>query len=449
MSRRAELSSEEFQELFGKNECDSNTSETDEEIIEKQEGPHFISTFQGTMMLARFCVGSGLFSIPAAFKYSGIMGGIIWVFINGFLTAYGMRKLTKLSSEITRRSGSISVYYGDLGEECAKEISSENGGKVGRVVVNIAIVISCFCLVCTQFIYIAAIWQQGFEKIGIPQMNISSWILVVYCVLFPLFQIRRPDTLATCSLLANVLTVVGTVTVFVHIFSARTFQTYRQENKVFWTKLPLTIGITSYAYQLMAPLIVTMRSSMKEPSKVHFVINIVLACVTVLYAVMGAAGYASCHPDCADSILLNLPGSRYASIVKIFLGLASCIGTVLGMFVCFNVVEPILGHYFPESCMLFTSTTTRIFFLTFAAGITAAVPELTNVMSLAGSFTNPVFGFIFPAFGHIALFRRTLSRVDLAKDIALLFCGLFILFIGFYTSLYMIVLDLEYPSYPS
>ena len=49
---------------------------------------------------------------------------------------------------------------------------------------------------------------------------------------------------------------------------------------------------------------------MKEPRKLCFVIDIVMACVTVLFAIMGAAGYASCYPDCADSILLNLPGSR-------------------------------------------------------------------------------------------------------------------------------------------
>ena len=84
--------------------------------------------------------------------------------------------------------------------------------------------------------------------------------------------------------------------------------------------------------------------------------------------------------------------------------------------------------------------------LIFSAGTTAAVPELKNVMSLAGSFTNPVFGFIFPGFGHIALFHKTLSRIGLAKDIALLLCGFFILAIGLYTSFYLIVHDLEYYS---
>ena len=90
-------------------------------------------------------------------------------------------------------------------------------------------------------------------------MYTSTWIVVAYCVLFPLFQIRQPDMLATFSLVANLLTVVGAISIFVHIFSVRPFRIHamiwRSTNKVHWTKLPLTIGITSYAYQLVAPLV--------------------------------------------------------------------------------------------------------------------------------------------------------------------------------------------------
>jgi membrane-bound ClpP family serine protease len=80
----------------------------------------------------------------------------------------------------------------------------------------------------------------------------------------------------------------------------------------------------------------------------------------------------------------------------------------------------------------------------FTAGITAAIPELGNVMSLAGTLTNPTLSLIFPAIGHITLFYKTASRTSLATDIALLFCGLFILVIGLYASLYYIIHDLAY-----
>ena len=104
-----------------------------------------------------------------------------------------------------------------------------------------------------------SLYLQGFEELGISKMEVSTWILILYCFLFPLFQIRRPDLLAKCSAVANILSLVGTITIFVHIFSNGTFKpskkSWRLENKVQWTKIPLTLGITFYAYQMVAPLV--------------------------------------------------------------------------------------------------------------------------------------------------------------------------------------------------
>ena len=63
-------------------------------------------------------------------------------------------------------------------------------------------------------------------------------------------------------------------------------------------------------------------------------------------------------------------------------------------------------------------------------------------MSLSGNLTNPLLSLVFPAVGHIALFYKTASRVNIAKDIGLLFCGLLILVTGVYTSLYSIIFDI-------
>ena len=52
--------------------------------------------------------------------------------------------------------------------------------------------------------------------------------------------------------------------------------------------------------------------------------------------------------------------------MKILLGLASSVGSVLGMFVFFNVVEPVLKTLLPENRFLVASITTRIFIVTLA-----------------------------------------------------------------------------------
>lgn len=85
-----------------------------------------------------------------------------------------------------------------------------------------------------------------------------------------------------------------------------------------------------------------------------------------------------------------------------------------------------------------------LIFSFFTAGITSAAPQLGNFMSLAGTFTNPTLSLIFPAVGHIALFYRTQSRISLAKDVALLLCGLLILGTGLYASMYYIIFDIKF-----
>lgn len=57
-------------------------------------------------------------------------------------------------------------------------------------------------------------------------------------------------------------------------------------------------------------------------------------------------------------------------MVKILLGLASSVGAVLGMFLFFNVVEPVLKTLLPENRFLFASITMRILVLTLAGNVT-------------------------------------------------------------------------------
>ena len=52
--------------------------------------------------------------------------------------------------------------------------------------------------------------------------------------------------------------------------------------------------------------------------------------------------------------------------MKILLGLSSTVGTILALFICFNIVEPILKTLIPENRFLIASITTRIFVVTLA-----------------------------------------------------------------------------------
>ncbi|CAB4018072.1 Hypothetical predicted protein [Paramuricea clavata] len=77
----------------------------------------------------------------------------------------------------------------------------------------------------------------------------------------------------------------------------------------------------------------------------------------------------------------------------------------------------------------------RILILTISAGIAASVPQLGNVMSLAGSFVTATVGFLLPAVSHTLLLYNQLSRFTIVANIIFLFSGLVVLFAGVYTSI--------------
>ncbi len=60
-------------------------------------------------------------------------------------------------------------------------------------------------------------------------------------------------------------------------------------------------------------------------------------------------------------------------------------------------------------------------------------------MSLGGSLVTATVGLLLPAVSHTLLLYNQLSRFTIAANILFLFCGLFVLIAGVYTSIFQIV----------
>ena len=67
----------------------------------------------------------------------------------------------------------------------------------------------------------------------------------------------------------------------------------------------------------------------------------------------------------------------------------------------------------------------------FAAAITASVPQLGNVMSLAGSFVTATVGFLFPSVTHTLLLYNQLSRFTIAANILFFFLDWLFCFLAY------------------
>ena len=84
------------------------------------------------------------------------------------------------------------------------------------------------------------------------QLDIAVWIIIVYVLVLPSIFIRRPDFLAWGSIIADIFDVIAIVAVFVNVFS--TSSSWKVNNNVWWSKLPLTIGVVFFAIDI-APFV--------------------------------------------------------------------------------------------------------------------------------------------------------------------------------------------------
>ncbi|CAB4022685.1 Hypothetical predicted protein, partial [Paramuricea clavata] len=177
--------------------------------------------------------------------------GVICIFVCGALTIYGMQRLIQTSWEVARRTGTDTAYFGDIGAACGK-LLSEKCELIGRLIVNIILSIAAFSMAFPMMLFIADMWKQAFEEQDIVQLDIAVWILIVYVLVLPSIFIRRPDFLAWGSIIANIFEVITITAVFVNVFS--TSSSWKVNNTVQWSKLPLTIGVVFFAFEI-APFV--------------------------------------------------------------------------------------------------------------------------------------------------------------------------------------------------
>ena len=435
MAQYSEISSEEACDLLPIS--DKSALDRSSKDLEERDGAYLLSGPQCATVIFKFCVGAGWFSLPSAFQYSGVLVGVVWIFMCGALTTYGMQRLVQTSWEVARRNGTESAYFGDIGEACGR-LFSERCGLILRWMVNIIISITALGLACPLVLFLADIWKQAFEEQNIVQLDISIWILIVLILIFPSIFVRKPVFLAWFSVVANTSLFLTVVAVFVNIF--RTTSDWKVDNTVKWSKLPLTFGITLYAFEI-APFILSVENKTKKPKQLPLVINVVMLGVSFMYAVLGSFGYISCFPDCQDSIVLNLPDLWYYSVAKILLGFATLCGLVFVSFIVYDAIEPILEALVPENRFYVVALLFRMLVITFSAAISACVPQLGNVISFCGSFVAISAGFLLPAATHTLLLYKQLSRFTIAANIIFSFCGIFILIAGVYTSVSEIISD--------
>ncbi|XP_050519736.1 proton-coupled amino acid transporter-like protein CG1139 isoform X2 [Daktulosphaira vitifoliae] len=381
-------------------------------------------------------IGTGILAMPDAFRNSGWFVGLICTALLGAICTHCMHVLVRCSHELCIRTQTPSLSFPDVAEyafECGP-IKTQKFSRLAGKLVNIFLVLTQLGFCCVYFLFVATNLQ---EVIGhyFFYMSVQSYLVLLLVPMVLLNCVKSLKYLTPASLLATVLTIVGLGITFFYLLQGLPKTT---SVKAFssWKQLPLFFGTAVYAFEGIG-MILPLENNMLNPEAFGGwtgVLNTAMVIVTCLYTSIGFFGYLR-YGDAvkSGSITLNLPGQDIlAQSVRAAMALAIFLSYGLQFYVPIGIIWPaVKGYFHTQASQRNAELCVRVFLVTLTFALAAAIPNLSAVISLVGSFSSSALALIFPPIIELMTFWEQSSGKEFAimfiKDISIILIG----FIGF------------------
>lgn len=310
-----------------------------------------------------------------------------------------------------RLGPSKDLTYGDVGYYAL--------GRVGRMLVDLAIVISQTGFCCAYIIFIS-------ENLSdyIVGVKLWQWLFILLPPLYLLTLLRHLNSLALSSLLAQMSNLMAFGVVFWFDFE-HLFKITVHPKEMSLRGFPFFLAIAVYCYE-GAGMILALEASLAEEVRHKFkkFFKTAVFVVTSLYISFGACGYLSFGPETKAIITLNLPkglGVDFSMLVK------SCL--CLGIFFTYPVmlfpVNRIMETYFLQDGgkTVWKGNVVRMVLVLTTGVVVQAIPNFANLMALVGATCCTMLTFILPGIFHMNIFRGSLTRRQRLLDWLLICMG--------------------------
>ncbi|XP_045203873.2 uncharacterized protein LOC123556878 isoform X2 [Mercenaria mercenaria] len=410
-------------------------------------------------------IGAGVLGLPFAFKEAGILEGAIVMSLVGMISVKAMlllidckyRILEKYHPPIKKHGDSFitevtldhteetdGLMDGEVKTDSDMEIEKKNQqepanteitygdvgyqaiGHAGRMLVDMAIVISQTGFCCAYIIFITENLSAYF-----PNMKMQVWLLILLPPLSLLTLARHLGGLALTSLLAQCSNLFAFAVVLWFDFEhLHTIEVHPKKMKL--KGLPFFLAISIYCYE-GAGMILHLESSVAESVrykfKRYFITTMVI--VTSMYVSFGSCGYASFGKETNQIITLNLPQGEsldFSMIVKSCLCLALFFTYPVMMFPVMQILDGYL-IWEPENNKG-KGNVLRISMVVLTGFIVLMIPSFSNIMALVGATCCTLLAFTLPGLFHMTIFKGTLSKCQVFFDWFLIILGIIGAIIG-------------------
>ncbi|XP_033224191.1 proton-coupled amino acid transporter-like protein pathetic [Belonocnema kinseyi] len=402
--------------------------------------------------LLKASLGTGILSMPLAFKSSGLIIGIFATILVAFVCTHCAYVLVKCAHVLYHKTKRTQMGFGDVAE-----VAFATGPKWGRkfakfsrYLIEISLFVTYFGTCSVYAVIVARNYAQVIEFYVGYEPNIR---LVISALLLPMILLSWvPDLkyLAPVSMVANVFMGTGLgITFYYLVTNLHPLSDVQMFGSL--SDFPVFFSITIFAMEAIG-VVMPLENSMKTPQ--HFigfcgVLNKGMSGVTMIYIFLGFLGYVAYPTNTADSITLNLPkGEIAAQAVKILVGTAVFCTFGLQFYVCLDIGWNAIKDRFQKRPLL-ANYIMRTVLVTGAVLLAVAVPSIGPFIALLGAFCFSILGLLVP------VFVETVTYWDIGfgkgnwvamKNVVITIIGLLALVFGSRSSLIDIVKELSVKS---
>ena len=271
--------------------------ETEAKVLQIASDSRKIGEFKSTVNLVLTAVGVGVLTLPKAIAQSGWAIGILLLILTWSLSQFMMHLLWKCVRSLQQRGETGIDSYGSIGHAAL--------GKPGRIVVSVSMYLglSAICVI------IIILLGSGLFNLT-NSMNLATWIKISALCILPLSWLPSLKEVGVLSAVG----VVATCLVSLVVLIASIVRDSDEKGEISAT--PVSAGGFAMAYIefmnsfVVAPVIPTIISGMKDPSKYPRVASYGFAIISFVFAVIGFAGYAGW-----GSALLSKKGGNITDLI--------------------------------------------------------------------------------------------------------------------------------------
>ncbi|XP_030372912.1 glutamate transporter polyphemus-like [Scaptodrosophila lebanonensis] len=396
--------------------------------------------------LLKCVIGTGVLAMPLAIAYTGMIGGAVLTTITTIVLTYGMHLLIHCMVEAARQK---QVGYATFPEAMAHAFSQGPGcfrymARCSGWFVDGVLGFSQYCIGVVYIVFVAYNWKQLLDHLWTP-IDLHILIVVVGCMLLPLFLIRHLKYLVPFNIIANICMYLGFMAISYYLVRGLPEITDR---RMFGDPLllPLFFGIVLFAVTAVGVML-SIESNMANPGAYLGccgILNRGIIFVIVTNVAFGMIGYWRYGDSLGASVTLNVPQDEFLSqFSKFAISLAVFLTYPLAGYVTIDII---MNHYVLKDREVknphMIEYAVRFSFVVLNTLNALAFPNLGPLLALVGAFTISILNLIFPAIIEICLLYASTygtGKWKLWKDIALIIIGAAILVTGTYTAILDII----------